>query len=117
MWDKAAQGFKFELGQLVIHRCEEGRYDANPLVVINRLLVQTDAGIRRMYLCGATYQIGSELCLTHFFERELTAKPVKPTTTTKQIAAKWAKETAIATPTATVSWSVDAPSKPKRKKR
>ncbi len=48
MWEKAASVFKFKLGDLVCHRTD----DDYSLAVIERLLIQDEAGVRRSYRCS-----------------------------------------------------------------
>ena len=46
----AFEGFKFELGDTVVHVTDRACEDTVPGLVLERLLIQTTAGIQRRYV-------------------------------------------------------------------
>lgn len=66
MWDEAAKGFKWEIGQVVAHK----GHAEFPMVVVEQVLSRCHGGFQRIYVCASICTAGRQLA--PFNESELT---------------------------------------------
>lgn len=99
MWDKAAKGFKFKIGDVVMHRATGQR-----MTVLSRLVLESTAGLRLIYFCGWTDR--SLRGVYEFFAEELDADPV----------GTWTTEKMKVSPTTSMQWTVTENKPTKRRK-